>query len=218
MRALFNSNADRAIEIAFERLKTDAADPVVLSILNIVASSRAAQALPMLIAIARNSTSTKARKDAIFWLGQTRGDKDAVVDTLLSLLPSLSDEDSDSVTFTLGQIRTDKSLNALGTIARDKGKGEKVRSGALFGISQSRGTNRIPLLEDIYKNNLDSAKIRQQVLFAFSQIREPAAVTALGNAAQNDPDIEVRKQAVFFLGQTRSPEATQIFEKLLQKK
>ena len=218
MRAMFNNNADRAIEIATERLKTDSADPVVLSILNMVASSRSTQGLPMLLAIVKNSTNSKARKDAIFWLGQSRGDKDAIVDTLVGLIPSLADEDTESVTFTLGQIRSEKSLNALATIARDKSKSEKIRSGALFTIGQSRAPNRIALLEDIYKSNMDSSKIRQQVLFTLGQTHDPQVVTILGNIASTDPDIEVRKQAVFSLGQIRSPEANQALEKLLQKK
>jgi tetratricopeptide (TPR) repeat protein len=218
MRAMFQSNGDRAIEIATERLKANPGDPVVLSSMNMIASSRSAQAMPMLISIAKSSTNQRARRDAIFWLGQSRTDKDAVVDTLVGLLPSLSEEDSESVTYSLSQIRTDKSMNALATIARDKGKNDKVRNSAVHWIGQMRVANRLPLLEDIYKNSMDNSKIRTQVAFALSQTREPQAITILGNMASSDPDIEVRKQAVFWLGQSRSPEAGQQLERLLQKK
>jgi len=218
LRALFHNNVDHAIEIATERLKVNPADPVVLASLNLVASSRSAQAMSMLLGIVKSSSNAKARRDAIYWLGQSRGDRDAIVDTLTGLLPSLSDDDSEAVTFSLSQIRTEKSLNALATLARDKSKNEKVRNNAVFWIAQSRVPNRVGLLEDIYKNSMDNAKIRQQVMFALSQTREPQAVTIMGNVAQNDPDIEVRKQAVFWLGQSRSPEANQALEKLLQKK
>jgi HEAT repeat protein len=218
LRALFHNNVDHAIEIATERLKVNPADPVVLASLNLVASSRSAQAMSMLLGIVKSSSNAKARRDAIYWLGQSRGDRDAIVDTLTGLLPSLSEDDSEAVTFSLSQIRTEKSLNALATLARDKSKNEKVRNNAVFWIAQSRVPNRVGLLEDIYKNSMDNAKIRQQVMFALSQTREPQAVTIMGNVAQNDPDIEVRKQAVFWLGQSRSPEANQALEKLLQKK
>ncbi|HMF02598.1 MAG TPA: HEAT repeat domain-containing protein [Terriglobia bacterium] len=218
LRALFHNNVDHAIEIATERLKVNPADPVVLASLNLVASSRSAQAMSMLLGIVKSSSNAKARRDAIYWLGQSRGDRDAIVDTLTGLLPSLSEDDSEAVTFSLSQIRTEKSLNALATLARDKSKNEKVRNNAVFWIAQSRVPNRVGLLEDIYKNSMDNAKIRQQVMFALSQTREPQAVTIIGNVAQNDPDVEVRKQAVFWLGQSRSPEANQALEKLLQKK
>jgi hypothetical protein len=219
MRAMFQSNADRAIEIAMERLKANPGDPVVLASMNMIAQSRSAQAMPMLISIAKSSTNSRARKDAIYWLGQSRiGDRDAVVDTLVSLLPSLSEEDSESVAYSLGQIRTDKSINALATIARDKGKNEKLRSSVVYWIGQTRAPNRVALLEDIYKNSMDNSKIRGQITYALSQTREPQAITILGNMALSDPDIEVRKQAVYWLGQSRSPEAAKALEQLLQKK
>ena len=215
---MFHNNVDHAIEIAAERLKTNPADPVVLSSLNLVASIQSAQALSMLLGIAKSSPNAKARRDAIYWLGQSRGNKDEIVDTLVGLLPSLAEDDSDAVAFALSQVRSDKSLNALSTIARDKNKNEKVRKNALFWIAQSRSANRVALLEDIYKNSMDNSRIRQQVMFALSQTRESQAVTILGNVASTDPDIEVRKQAVYWLGQNRSPEANQALEKLLQKK
>ena len=218
MRAMFRNNVGRAIEIAMERLKANMADPVVLSTLNMVATSASAQALPMLLEIAKNSPNAKARKDAIFWISQSRGDKDAIVDTLTGLLPALSEEDSDAVTFALSQIRTDKSFNALATIARDKTKPEKARTNALFWIGQSRSTNRVSLLEDIYKNGMDSQQVRQQALYALSQTRDPPEVTILGNIEAGDPDIELRKQAVMWLGRINSPEATQALENLLRKK
>jgi tetratricopeptide (TPR) repeat protein len=218
MRAIFRSNFDRALEIASERLKANPADPVVLSSLNVVASSSSAQATSMLVGLVKNSPNPKARRDAIFWLGLSRGDKDMVVDTLLGLLPSLSDDDSDAIAYSLSQIGTDKAFNALAGIARDKSKSERVRNNALFWIVQSRAGNRVSLLEDIYKNSMDNAKIRQQVMFALNQTHEPQAVPVMANAAMNDPEIEVRKQAVFWLERSPSPEARQALERLLQRK
>ena len=217
MRAMFRSDADRAIVIATERLKSNIADPVVISTLNMLASSASAQALPMLLEIAKNSSNAKARKDAIFWMSQSRGDKDAVVDSLLSLSSSNGD-DSDSINFALSQVRTEKAVGALATIARDKSRTESMRENALFWIGQSGMPNRLAMLEDIYKNSMDSAQIRNQVLFALSRTREPQAATILGNVASSDPDIDVRRQAAFWLGHMRIPEATQTLENLLRKK
>jgi HEAT repeat protein len=65
---------------------------------------------------------------------------------------------------------------------------------------------------------MDNSKMRERVTFALSQTRDPQATGILGNIASNDPDIEVRKQAVFWLGQIRSPEAGRALENLLQRK
>src|SRR5207244_2938055 len=90
MRAMFQNDPGRAIQIATDRLKANMADPVVLSTLNMVATNGSAQALPFLLEIAKSSPNAKARKDAIFWMSQTRGDKDVVVDALNGLLPTLN--------------------------------------------------------------------------------------------------------------------------------
>ena len=218
LRAIFRSNADRAIEIATERLKANPADPVVVSTLNMVATSHSPQALAMLLAIAKSSPNAKARRDAIFWIGHTNGDKDSIVDILAGLLPAMTDDDSDAVAYALNQIRTDKAFNTLTLIARDKNRSEKSRGSALYWIGQSRAPNRVSLLDDIYKNAADSSQIRRQALYALSQTRDPQAVTILSNIAASDPDIELRKQAVYWLGRIHTPEASQALENMLRKK
>lgn len=218
MRAIFRSDVNRGLQIAMDRLKMDMADPVVLSTLDAVAASASTQALPFLLDVAKNSPNIRARKDAIFWMSQSPGNKDEVVDALTGLLPSLGDDDSDAVTFALGQIHTDKAFNTLAGIARDKNRSEKTRIYALFSIGQSRVPNRVALLEDIYKNSGDSSQMRAQTLFALSQTRDPQAIAILGNIATSDPDFTLRKQAVMRLGQMKSPEATQALENVLRRK
>src|SRR5262249_59152513 len=119
MRVFFRSDADRALQIAMERLKTDMADPVVLSTLDAVAQSASANALPFLLDVAKNSPNIRARKDAIFWMSQSRGNKDALVDTLTGFLPTMPDDDADAVTFSLGQVPTETALNTPAATSRD---------------------------------------------------------------------------------------------------
>jgi HEAT repeat protein len=200
---MFRNNADRAIEIATERLKANPADPVVLSSLNAVASSRSEQAMPMLLSIVKTTPNPRARRDAIFWLGQTGADNDAIINTLVGILPSLNDDDSEAVSYTLSRLRSDKSLNALAAIARDKSKTEKARTDAIRWIGQSPTPNRLNMLNDIYKNSMDNAKIRLQVVYALSRTRDPRAVSIMNNAASVDPDVEVRRQAGYWLSTGR---------------
>jgi len=217
MRAMFRVDVNRALEIATERLKSNMADPLVMSTLNMLATSASAQALPMLLDIAKNSPNAKARKDAIFWMSQTTGDKDSIVEALLQLSSSNVD-DSDSINFALSQIQAEKAMNALATISRDRNKPDATRQNALFWLAQSRVPNRVALLEDIFKNSTDSPQLRNHVLFALSLTRDPGAATILGNIASNDPDAEVRRQAIFWLGNMRIPQARQILENLLRRK
>ena len=53
---------------------------------------------------------------------------------------------------------------------------------------------------------------------SLSRTGDPRAVTFISNVASTDPDIEVRRQAVYWLSANRSPEANQALENLLRKK
>ena len=149
-----------------------------MSTLNMVATSASAQALPMLIEIAKNSPNVKARKDAIFWMSQSRGDKDSVVDSLLGL--SSNSDDADAVIFALSQIRTGKSFNALATIAQDKNKTDAVRQSALFWISQSRSSQAAATLGNVASSDPDM-EMRKQAVFWLEHMKTPEATQALEN-------------------------------------
>jgi tetratricopeptide (TPR) repeat protein len=150
MRAIFLSDAQRAMVIATERLKSNMADPLVVSSLNMLATSASSQALPMLLEIAKNSPSPKARKDAIFWMTQTKADKDAIADALTGLMSSNAD-DWDAVTFAFGQLRTEKAVNALATIAQDKSRLEAARQSAVFWLRNMRMPEANQALENLLR-------------------------------------------------------------------
>jgi HEAT repeat protein len=183
-----------------------------------IAQSRSVEALPVLLSIAKNAATAKARKDAIFWISESKANRDLVVDTLVGLLPAVGDEEAESLSFALGQVRNVKASQALAAIAQDKSKSQRVRDNALFWIGESRTPNRVSLLEDVYRNSMDNTKIRIQALFALSETRDAQAVPVLRSIASTDPDIDVRKQAVFWLGEIRTPEARQALESLLQRR
>jgi len=217
MRVVFRNNGDQGIQIATARLKANPADPVVLSSLNLVAATASTQATSILLQIVKNSPNPKARRDAIFWLGRTKGG-DGTVDTLTGLLPTLGDDDCEAVVYSLSQIHTDKASNAVAAIARDKNRGEALRNEAVYRIGQSHTPNRVAVLEDIYKTSMDNSRIRQQVIYVLNQTGEPQAITVIGNVASSDPDIEVRRQAAYWVGQNRAGEAGLSRERVLPKR
>jgi len=180
MRVMFFTDATRAIHIAMERLKTDMNDPLVLSSMNMIATSGSSQALPLLLDVAKNSPNLKARKDAIYWMMRAGGDKDAIVDTLMGLLPTSNDEDSDAVAFALGQIRTDKAFNALTTIARDRTRTVRARQSALRWIGQFQTPQAASALESIAVNDSDIG-LRREAVTSLATMKTPEANQALEN-------------------------------------
>jgi len=221
LRVLFETNPDRAIEICGERLKSDPKDELVLSSLDMFASSKSDKALPMLISIAKTTTDPKGRRDAVYWISRSRGDKDAITDTLTSFVPTMTnDEDSNAVLYALSQVNTPKGFDALAGMARDKNRPQNVRIMATQRLGESRLPNRWSLLNDIYKSASDNTAVRRQAVMEIGRVgrTEPEVIGVLSGIAANDPEISVRTSAVTYIGQIKTPEAQKALEDLILKK
>ncbi|HEY2383847.1 MAG TPA: outer membrane protein assembly factor BamD [Terriglobia bacterium] len=163
LRVMFRSDVTDALQITNDRLKTNMADPVALSVLGMIATTAAPQGLPILVDVAKNSPSMRARKDAIYWMSQGPGDKDMTIDTLMGLLPAASEDTTDAVTFSLAQIRTEKAYNALAGIVLDKTRSESLRKLALVRLGQNHDLRAKDALENITTSDTDG-RFRMEAL------------------------------------------------------
>ena len=76
----------------------------------------------------------------------------------------------------------------------------------------TRGLNDIVVDSDVDR------EVREQAVFALSQRPREEAVPALIAVARTNKDPEVRKKALFWLGQSHDPRAIDLFEELLTKR
>src|SRR5712664_852346 len=60
-------------------------------------------------------------------------------------------------------------------------------------------------------------EVKKKAVFALSQLPREEGVPKLIEVAQNNRNREVRKQAMFWLGQSHDPRALQFFEKVLSQ-
>jgi hypothetical protein len=180
MRVMFRNDVSRALQIASDRLKIDMADPVVISTMSTLVSNASTQGLPILIEIAKSSPDMRARRDAAYWMTRVNSDKDTIVDTLMGLLPTTADDNTDGVTYALGLIRTEKSFNALAGIVNDKTRSERVRTQALVALGQAHDPRTVALLGNIANGDSDIA-LRTEALRWLSQIRSPEANQVIEN-------------------------------------
>jgi HEAT repeat protein len=58
--------------------------------------------------------------------------------------------------------------------------------------------------------------VRKQAIFALSQRSTDEAVPALIRIARTNDDPELRKTALFWLGQSEDPRAVSLFEEILE--
>ncbi len=155
------------------------------------------EGVPRLIEIARTHTNSEIRKDAIFWLSQAGGRQ--VMDFFNELIDSSDDYDvQKSLVFALSQLGED-GVPRLIDIARTH-QNPDIRKEAFFWISQEGGPEVVRFLEERLdvETNIDVLK---QLVFALSQLDEEG-VPGLIKAAKTHERQQVRKDAIFWLGQS----------------
>ncbi|MGH9853104.1 MAG: HEAT repeat domain-containing protein [Blastocatellia bacterium] len=201
----------------------------------------------MLKTFVRQSSIEKARMSSIFWLGQVGGEtpfladlvrnenegrearkqaafaigisKDsAALSTLQSLYPSVTHRDVKNQIIFAASINEDKdaAVNFLIAVA-DKDADRESRKQAIFWLGQKAGERGLNALKDTVDSADADTEIQKQAVFAISQRPKDESVPLLINIARTHPKAAVRKQAIFWLGQTGDERVVDFFKEILLK-
>ena len=154
------------------------------------------------------------RGDAIFWLGQGRTLDLEYFKTLFR--KTRSEDLRERILTSAGQSSAPEASAWLLEIARDKTFDTETRKQAIFWASQKR-TVDLDQLSAIYDQSRGDTDFQQHLLFIYSQRRESAAVDKLMAIAKSDPNTELRKQAMFWLGQKNDPRVRQFLRDMVIK-
>jgi hypothetical protein len=101
-------------------------------------------------------------------------------------------------------------------IARNGRLPDDRRRTAVFWLSQAAGRAATRALDSIVGDPGGRREVRKQAVFALSQRSDNEGVPALIRIARTNPDPELRKTALFWLGQSDDPRAIDLFEELLR--
>jgi len=146
------------------------------------------------------SASEDIREKAIFWLGQSDGGGEYLRDLYESLERSSLKE---KVIFGVSQAGSDEDSDWLLDRALDPRESTDVRKHALFWAGQS-GIDA-ERLASLY-HDVAVEEMKEQIIFALSQSsHEEDAVEELMEIALNERDEDLRKKALFWLGQSDDP-------------
>ena len=165
--------------------------------------------------VVRKDIAPKLREDAIFWLGQRR---DAESQTFLrDLFPTLETKElREKVLFSVAQRRSPETSRWLMARAKDRALDAELRKSALFWAGQSGA--EVSDLADVYDTAAEDIELRKQVIFVLSQRRrDAAAMDKLVDIAQKEKDTELRRQAIFWIGQSNDPRAAKLIEDIINK-
>jgi hypothetical protein len=130
---------------------------------------------------------------------------------LLSIAPSLGGRNG-SEAVTAAAIADATIAPELTRVVQNGDAPIDTRKDALFWLGESE----IPVAE--FARLYDRAQpfaLREQWTFVLSQRHEDPALDKLIDIARNDSDVEIRKKAMFWLGQSRDPKAIRFLHDIL---
>jgi HEAT repeat protein len=159
--------------------------------------------------------SAHARTQAIFWFGQTHRDAEDMRFLRELFGRSGDDEIRNSIIQAMSQARTSEAMRWLIDLARDKSISIDARKNALFWAGQSGAELR--QLVGLYDEMKGQSEIQNQLIFVFSQRRDREAIDKLMDIATSDPDRDLRKQAIFWLGQSHDPRVQRFLLDLINR-
>jgi HEAT repeat protein len=161
----------------------------------------------------RPDLSGNLREKAIFWIGQSGGKENEAF--LRSLYGRLKETElRNKVLFSISQAGGAENMRWLLGVARDKTQPMELRKQALFWAGQ--GDVPIADLASLYSSITDR-EMREQVIFVYSQRDDSAAADRLLEIARRDPDPELRKKALFWLGQSSDPRAAKALQDIIEQ-
>ena len=174
-------------------------------------SPRARQALR--VYAERSDVPESLREQVIFWIGQSGGAESGTY--LRELFGRIKGEElRKKILFSVSQMGGDENMKWLVGVARDRAQPIEVRKQALFWASQ--GGAALAELAGLY-SSFDDRQMKEQLIFVYSQREEPAAVDKLLEISRRDPDPELRKKALFWLGQSDDPRAAKALQDIIEQ-
>ena len=176
------------------------------------------RAAAVLRSLAENDqTPDQVREQAIFWIGQRRSQENA--DFLKGLYARLgrgsrADDWRQKVMFSLSQMRCCGNASWLLGLAFDNANSSEVRGHALWTAGQAgvAGSELVGVYD-----RLTDPEVKEKLIWVMSESRDRAATDKLIDIARTDKDIEMRKKALFWLGQKNDPRVRQILAEILMK-
>lgn len=103
-------------------------------------------------------------------------------------------------------------------LARNEGAPRDTRKQAVFWVSQAASNSATAGLSELAESEQEDRDIRTQAVFALSQRPKDEGVPALIRVARTSGSAEVRRSALFWLGQSEDPRALALFEEILTRK
>ena len=197
--------------------------------------------------LTNKSQPERVRKTALFWLGNTDGEREYLADfvrneqetveirkqaafglgmskdraaltTLQSLYAQVTPREVKRQILFATSINDNKdaAVDFLINTASNEPERE-LKKQAMFWLGQRAGERSLKFLGDVIEKNEGDTEVQKQALFAISQRQKDEAIPLLIRVAKTHQNLAVRKQAIFWLGQSGDDRAVGFFKELFAK-
>ena len=182
---------------------------------------------PLLAEIVRNEQeNTSLRKEAAFSMGA--GHDPAAMSTLQNIYGSISNREVKKQIIFAASITGNDKRSAANDRSDEEGvtflikvaetdADRELKKQALFWLGQKAGKRSLDALGKTIDSNDADTEVQKQAVFAISQRPKDEAVPLLIKIAKTHAKPAVRKQAIFWLGQTGDERALEFFKEILSK-
>src|SRR5262249_54954556 len=100
-------------------------------------------------------------------------------------------------------------------LAGNEQESVEMRKKALFWAGQSDHVS-LERLTGLY-DRMKDREMKEQMIFVYSQRNESGALDKLIDIAKHEPDAELRKKAIFWIGQSHDPKAAQYLQEVINQ-
>jgi HEAT repeat protein len=209
-----NKESSAFLEKTFDSIKDDAR--ILDSLIFAISCHEGPQARAFLKKTTAGTRPGTVREKAIFWLGNP-GDAQALADLKEIYAKEQDGAVKKQIIFAIQLSKQKEAVEELIRIAKQDSS-QDVRKQAVFWLGQKASAECIKALKDIVEAPDSESGLKDQAVFAISQLPKDKSVPMLIDLAKANKNPEVRKKAIFWLGQSGDPAALKYFEDILLKK
>ena len=213
LSALLNMNAEAALPILREVLQTrdECSAELRKKAVFLIAQHMDDEAVDILLDLAHRQPDPdpEVREQAVFWLSQVKSEE-----ALAALEAILTETDDPQIqeraVFAVSQHGSPRAAEMLIKLAERPGASREVREKAIFWIGQNPGIGGVQHLVQLYPK-LDDPELRERAIFSIAQTNSEESRRWLTERLRDGSEsMEVRKTALFWLGQSGAVAATDL--------
>lgn len=209
-------HSDRALSALDSILHGSKDEEVQEKAIFALANTNTSRGAEILRSYAQSSAPVELRAKAVFWLGQSARRTPENTAFLQGLFDKTdSDEIRDAIIQAMSEAPGDEGARWMLDVVQNTKQPIEVRKRALFWAAQRHSLD-INTLLPLY-SKLEDADLKEHFIFVLSERREAAATDKLIDIAKNDKDVEMRKKAIFWLGQKNDPRAKQLLMEIINQ-